>query len=136
MKDGAVRAARRLAGEAGGAVAVEFALVSVAFVSLLVGVCLVGLMAFSDLSLEWAVARGVRAAEIDKTATQSQVSTAINTYLHGAGLPNATVTYTTSMSGGVQFATIGANFTRSYTIPMLPTFSINFTSSAVVPQPG
>jgi len=136
MRDRAVRAARRLAGQTGGAVAVEFALVSVAFVSLLIGVCVVGLMAFSDLSLEWAVARGVRAAEIDKTTTQSQVSSAINGYLHGAGLPNATVTYSTATLGGVQFAYIGANFTRSYTIPMLPTFSVNFTSSAVVPQPG
>jgi Flp pilus assembly protein TadG len=122
--------------ETHGASAVEFALVSTAFISLVMGVCYIAIMLFNNMSLEWAMARAARIAEINKAATQSDIATAINTYLAANGLPNATVTYTSAVSGGLRSATIGASYSQTYDVPMISSFNIKFSSNIVVPQPS
>lgn len=116
-----------------GAVAVEFALVSTAFLAIVIGLCYVGIMLFNNMSLQWAVEKAARVAEINSAATQSDISTAVNSYLSSVGLPNATVTYSSSVSGGVTTATIQASYSQSYALPMISTFHINFSSNLTVP---
>ena len=127
---------RRFARDENGATAVEFALVSSAFLSLVIGICYLCIMLFNNMSLEWAMARASRLAEINKDATQSDIAQAINTYLLGAGLPVATVQYSSTVSGGLRTATIAANYSQTYVLPMISTFQINFSSNITVPQPG
>jgi Flp pilus assembly protein TadG len=119
-----------------GATAVEFAMVSSAFLTLVMGVCYLGLMLFNNMTLEWAVTRASRLAEINKAVTLSDISQAINGYLASSGLPNATVTYSSSVSGGLRSATIAAGFQQTFVVPMISTFQINFSSNITVPQPG
>jgi Flp pilus assembly protein TadG len=116
-----------------GAVAVEFALVSSAFFALLIGLCYLGVMLFNNMSLQWAVEKAARVAEINAAATQSDIQTAVNSYLSSVGLPNATVAYSSSVSNGVTTGTITASYSQSYTLPMISTFNINFSSNLSVP---
>jgi Flp pilus assembly protein TadG len=119
-----------------GATAVEFALVSTAFLSLVIGICYVAIMVFNNMSLEWALTKASRMAEIDKTVTQTDISQAVNSYLSSEGLPNATVTYSTSTSGGVRTAYIAAGYQRTFVLPMVSSFNITFSSNITVPQPS
>ena len=119
-----------------GATAVEFALVSSAFIALVLGICYVAIMLFNNLSLQWAVANASRLAEINKSVTQTTIAQAVNANLASMNLPNATVVYTSSVSGGLRTAVITAGYRQTYTLPMVSTFNINFSSSITVPQPG
>lgn len=120
-----------------GATALEFALVSTAFLSLVIGICYVAIMLFNNMGLEWALTKAARVAEINKAATQNDITTALNGYLAGMNLPNATVTYSSSVgSNGVRTANIGASYTQTYAVPMVHSFTINFSSAIVVPQPS
>ena len=116
-----------------GAAAVEFALVSTAFLSMAIGLCYIGIMLFNNMSLQWAVEKAARVAEINTAATQSDIASAVNSYLASEGLPNATVTYSSVVTGGATIATISASYSQSYTLPMISTFHINFSSNLSVP---
>jgi len=119
-----------------GATAVEFALVSSAFIALVLGICYVALMLFNNLSLDWALASASRVAEINKSVTQTAVAQAVNDRLASMALPNATVTYNSSVSGGLRTAVITASYDQTYTLPLVSTFNIHFSSSITVPQPS
>lgn len=119
-----------------GATAVEFALVSSALIALVLGICYVAIMLFNNLSLEWALANASRLAEINKSVTQATIAQAVNAHLASMDLPTATVQYTSSVSGGLRTAVITAGYSQTYTLPMVSTFQINFSSSITVPQPG
>ena len=128
---------RRFAADEGGATAVEFALVSVAFLTLVFGIIYVAIMVFNNMSLEWALTKASRLAEINKAVTQSDLSQAVNDYLSSAGLPNATVTYTsTTSSTGLRKAYIAASYQRTFVVPMVSSFDITFSSNITVPQPS
>lgn len=119
-----------------GATAVEFALVSSAFIALVLGICYVAIMLFNNLSLGWALSSASRLAEINKSVTQATIAQAVNAQLASMNLPTATVQYTSSVSGGLRTAQITAGYTQTYTLPLVSTFQINFSSSITVPQPG
>jgi Flp pilus assembly protein TadG len=115
------------------AAAVEFAIVSSAFISFVIGIAYLGLMLYTDLALHWALENGARLAEINTSTTQTAVAGAINGYLNGIGVPSATVTYTVTV-GTPTVAYINATLTQSYTIPMVKTFTITFSADTYVPQ--
>jgi Flp pilus assembly protein TadG len=126
----------RFLSDENGATAVEFALVSTAFLTLVIGICYVAIMVFNNISLEWALTKASRLAEINNTVTQTDISQAVNSYLSSTGLPNATVVYTSSTSGGVRTAYIAASYRRTFVLPMVSTFNITFSSNITVPQPS
>ena len=119
-----------------GATAVEFALVSSAFIALVLGICYVAIMLFNNLSLGWALANASRLAEINKSVTQTAITQAVNDRLSSMALPNATVSYNSSVSGGLRTAVITASYDQTYTLPLVSTFNIHFSSSITVPQPS
>ena len=92
-------------------------------------------MLFNNMSLDWAVARAARLAEINNAVSQSDISQAINNYLSSIGLPAATVQYSSTVVGGIRTAYIAANYSQSYVLPMISTFNIAFSSNITVPQP-
>ena len=125
--------ANRLIVDQDGAVAVEFALVSTAFIAVMFGLCYLGIMLFNNMSLQWAVEKAARVAEINNAATQTDIARAINSYLSSEGLPDATVTYTSSVSSGVTIATIQASYQQTYAVPLISTFNLTFSSNLSVP---
>lgn len=122
--------------EESGAAAVEFALVSVAFLSFLFVIVYMAIILFANATLQWAVDKGSRIVAINPAATQGQVSTAINDYLASAGAPAASVTYNVTQSGAIRTGNISASFTKSYTVPLINTFTIDYSAIASVPLNG
>jgi Flp pilus assembly protein TadG len=134
MKSGVLKIARRFRADSRGVAALEFAIVSTAFISFIMGICYISIMYFNRQSLDWAVQLAARQAEIDSSVTAAQLRTTINNYLNSVNLPNATVTYSVATVSGVKTASIGASFNQTYSVPFVHTFHITFTSSEAVPQ--
>ena len=129
----AMRNCRRLVRDEGGVAAVEFAIVSVAFFAFIFAIAYIGIIMFTNATLQWAVESGSRVAAINQSATQSDISEAINSYLASANAPPATVDYTVSQSGTLKTATISASFSESYSVPLFSTFNIDYNASTSVP---
>ena len=127
------RAWRRFAGDTGGTAAVEFALVSVAFFSLLFGIIFLAIFLYTNATLQWAISRAARLPEIDTAVSQSTIAAAINNDLLTAGITDASVTYSVSQSGGTQIGTISASFERTYSVPLVSTFDIHYSATTSVP---
>ena len=127
-------AIRRYRHDTDGATAVEFAIVSSVFLSVIMGIAYIGIMFFNKQSLDWAVQLASRQAEINSSITQAQLATTVNTYLNSVGLPDATVSYSVATSNGVKTASVGAQFAQSYSVPFVSTFNITFASNEAVPQ--
>jgi Flp pilus assembly protein TadG len=132
MKQRSFRTAWR---DAGGAAAIEFAIVGNAFLLLLFGTAYVAIMLWHEANLDWAVESGARVAVLNSAATQSDVSTAVNGYLASVGMGNATVAYTTSTTSGVTVGQITATKTEQFAVPFLSTYNITYNASANVPMP-
>jgi Flp pilus assembly protein TadG len=128
------RAVQRFRADHSGAAALEFAIVSGAFIAFIMGICYISIMYFNRQSLDWAVQLAARQAEINSSVTQGQLRTTINSYLSSVGLPNATVTYSVATSGGLKTASIAASFSQTYSVPFVHTFNVTFSSSEAVPQ--
>lgn len=121
--------------EDSGAAVVEFALVGNAFLILLIGTMYLGLMYWHSANLKWAVESAARVAVLNSSATQSDISTAVNNYLASVGMDSATVHYSVVSSGGVNVGEITASKTEEFIVPLLFTKDITFQASANVPQP-
>ncbi len=133
MRTRNLRLLARIAIEDSGAAAVEFALVSTAFITLVFGITYLSIMLNNKAMLQWAVEATLRKAAINTTVSQSQLTSDLNGYLSTAGLPNATVTYNV-VSGAIPVATLTGSFSQSYTIPFVSTFNITYSATAKVPQ--
>ena len=122
-----------IARQQGGAAAVEFAIVSSAFIAFILGIAYLGIMLYTDLAVHWALEKGARVAEIDTSTTQTAVAAAINGYLNGMGVSSATVTYTVTKPS-ITVAYITASLSKTYSIPLIKTFTITFSANTYVPQ--
>jgi len=116
-----------------GAAAIEFAMVSVAFIIMIFGITYLSIMLHHRATLQWAVESAIRKAAITTTVTQSTMQTTVNGYLTSAGMPNATTTYSVA-AGAIPVATLTSTFSQSYTIPFVATFNINYSATAKTPQ--
>jgi Flp pilus assembly protein TadG len=126
------RALRKFTRDDRGTAAVEFAIISTAFISLLMGVIYLAIILFTNVSLHYAVERGIRLAMINPAVSQSDITTEVNGYLTSTGLPSATVSY--SVSGTPATAHISATLARTYTVPLISTFNITYAADAYAAQ--
>jgi Flp pilus assembly protein TadG len=124
----------RLRADDSGAAAVEFALVSSAFITLIIGISYFAIMAYTRATLQWAVETTIRSAALNENITQAQLTTKLNANLAATHLPDATVNYSTAMVGTIKVATLTASFSQSYTIPFVGTFNHTYTATGKTPQ--
>ena len=126
----------RFVRNASGAAAVEFAIISVVFILMIFGIIYMGIILHTNATLQWAVENSVRSAVIAENTTQTQMTTKVNGFLTSVNMPSAdSVSY--SVAGTTPpIATLTANLSRSYTIPMLGTYTMNYTATAKMPQSG
>jgi Flp pilus assembly protein TadG len=118
-----------------GAAAIEFALVGNAFLLLLIGTIYLGIMYWHSANLTWAVESAARVAAVNSSATESDITTAVNDYLASVGMDSATVHYAVVNSNGVNVGEITASKTEEFVVPLLFTKDITYQASANVPQP-
>jgi Flp pilus assembly protein TadG len=118
-----------------GTAAVEFAIVSSAFITFVTGLCFAGIMLHSNAALQWSVETAIRRAALDPDVTQQQLQTDVNNLLTSNKMPPASsVAYSVATVNGVQVATLTASFTRKFTIPFVDTFNTTYTATATTPQ--
>jgi Flp pilus assembly protein TadG len=124
----------RFACATSGTAAVEFAIVSVVFILMIFGIIYLGIMLHTNSTLQWAVENSVRTAVITEGTTQAQMTTKVNNLLTSMNMPNAdSVSYNVAGTAP-PIATLTANLTRTYTIPLLGSYTINYTATAKMPQ--
>jgi len=124
----------RLRADESGAAALEFALVSSAFITLIFGIVYFSIMLHTKTTLQWAVETTIRQAAIDASVTQTQLTTTLNGHLAGTNMPNAVVSYSVATVGTVQVATLTGSFNRTFTIPFVGTFNTTYSATAKTPQ--
>ena len=129
-----LRSLAGLRGDETGAAAVEFALVSSAFVTFMFGIAYAAIMLHTNASLQWAVETTIRQAAINPSVTQTQLTTTLNTYLASTSLPSATTVSYTITAGTPPVANLTASFNRSFTIPFVSTFNHTYTATARMSQ--
>ena len=123
----------RLRDESGTA-AVEFAIVSSVFFTLVIGIAVSAMMLHSNAALQWAVETAARQASLNPAITQDELQTTVNNLLTQNKMPNATVNYSVADMNGVPVATLTASFTRTFHIPFADTFDTTYTATAKTPQ--
>ena len=117
-----------------GAAALEFALVSSAFITMIFGIVYFAIMLNTNATLQWAVETTIRQAAIDASVTQTQLTTTLNGHLAATNMPDATVNYSVATVGAMQVATLTGTFTRTFTIPFVGTFNTTYSATAKTPQ--
>jgi Flp pilus assembly protein TadG len=126
----------RFVRNASGAAAVEFAIISTVFIMMIFGIIYFGIILHTNATLQWAVENSVRSAVIAESTTQTQMTTKVNGFLSQMKMPNAdSVSYNVAGTAP-PIATLTANLTRTYTIPMLGSYTMNHTATAKMPQSG
>ena len=123
----------RLRDESGTA-AVEFAIVSSVFITLVIGLAFSAIMLQSNAALQWAVETAARQASLNPNITQDELQTSVNNLLAQNKMPNASVTYSVADINGVPVATLTASFTRTFHVPFVDTFDTTYTATARTPQ--
>lgn len=118
-----------------GAVAVEFALVVPAFLVMLLGIVWAGWIVYNANSVHHALAMGARVLQLKPTTTQSELQTYVRNQADlGENTKQIIVTLTFDpVSGGTQLAQTTATFPLTFTIPLMGTYSISYTTSMTVP---
>ena len=124
----------RLRANQSGTAAVEFAIVSSVFITLVIGLAFASIMLHSNAALQWAVETAARQASLKPDITQDELQIAVNNLLTQNKMPNADVTYSVADMDGVPIATLTASFTRTFHIPFVDTFETTYTATARTPQ--
>src|SRR5262249_229331 len=117
-----------------GAAAVEFAIVSTAFLSLVLGISYLGIMLFTNLSMHWAVEKAVRLAMLNPSVSLATLSAEVNNYLASVGLPTATVSYSIAQQGTIPTGHVSATMAQTYVVPLIGTFNLTYVADAYIAQ--
>jgi Flp pilus assembly protein TadG len=126
----------RLTRDESGAAAVEFAIVSVAFITFIFGIAFTALMLHSNATLQWVVETTIREAALNPNITQAQMRTAVNDLLISMKMPPASSVDYNVTEGAIPVANLTASFNRTFTIPFVATFNNTYTATARMSQSG
>ena len=133
----ASRWGRRFASDRRAASAVEFAIVGPLLIALLLAIVTFGWTMNCIHSLRLALEESARALQLNQTLTESQLATMVKTKLQSIGDPNVTVTLAADTSvPGVTAKRISGVYNFSLVLPFLPTRTLSFSTSVVVPLGG
>ena len=117
--------------------AIEFAIVAPLLVGLLIAIITFGWAMNCIHSLRLALEESARALQLNQTLTESQLATMVKTKLQSIGDPNVTVTLAADTSvPGVTAKRISGVYNFSLVLPFLPTRTLSFSTSVVVPLGG
>lgn len=118
-----------------GASALEFAMTLPAFVMLVFGTIQMGYAFFCGSTVQYALERVAREVMVDSSMTQSVVQSHFDTQLKSMKGPKATISYTVDDTGPIPIAQLTATYNHKVVIPLVPEFTLTFTSDTRVPQP-
>ena len=117
-----------------GTSAIEFALVMPVFLGMALGVFWMGWVAYSTHSVHHALEMGARALQLKPTTTQSELQTLVrNNVVLGDDAQHISVTLSFDpVSGGTQLAHATATYPLTFTVPLVGTYSVTYSTSMTV----
>jgi Flp pilus assembly protein TadG len=115
---------------------VEFAIVSVAFITFIFGISFTALMLHTNATLQWVVETSVRDAALNPNITQGQVRAAVNDLLTAMKMPTANSVEYNVTADTIPVANLTASLNRTFTIPFVGTFNNTYTATARMSQSG
>jgi Flp pilus assembly protein TadG len=124
----------RLTRDESGAAAVEFAIVSVVFITFIFGIAFTALMLHTNATLQWVVETTIREAALNPNITQAQMRTAVNDLLASMKMPGASSVDYNVTADAIPVANLTASFNRTFTIPFVGTFNNTYTATARMSQ--
>lgn len=130
-----VSAKRFLAHDAGGAAAVEFAMIAPVLFTSIVGLLMLGMAYYEGATLQWSLERTLRAAMIDPSMTASDIEAALNERLETIGSPDIDFSYVIDNSGSVSMAVVTAGYEVPLRVPFVPDMALHFSAESVAPAP-
>lgn len=130
-----VSAKRSLAHDAGGAAAVEFAMIAPVLFTSIVGLLMLGMAYYEGATLQWSLERTLRAAMIDPSMTASDIEAALNERLEAIGSPDIDFSYVIDNSGSVSMAVVTAGYEVPLRVPFVPDMALHFSAESVAPAP-
>jgi Flp pilus assembly protein TadG len=116
-----------------GSAAIQFAIVAPAFLALVFGIIYLGMIYFDTQTLQTAVESAGRMISLNSSVTQDQLKTAIQNQLGVIGSPTITVSYTTATINGQNVGHLTATMTRTYIVPLITTYNMNYTAETYLP---
>jgi Flp pilus assembly protein TadG len=130
-----VSARRSLSRDAGGAAAVEFAMIAPVLCTCIVGMLMLGMAYYEGATVQWSLERTLRAAMIDPEVTGSEIEAALNQQLETIGSPEIDFSYVIDETGSVPVAVATANYEVPLHVPFVPDLALHFSAESVAPAP-
>jgi Flp pilus assembly protein TadG len=126
--------AKKFIRDSRGNAAVEFALVFPLFLIFIFGTFYIGWVTYGTYTVHHAVVQSARILQLNPTTTQGQLQTFVRSKVDAVGgSSNVTVTLTMgAASNGTQLARATATYPMSFVVPLLGTYSFNYTTSTTV----
>ncbi len=126
---------RSLARDAGGAAAVEFAMIAPVLFTCIVGMLMLGMAYYEGATVQWSLERTLRAAMIDPDITGDEIEAALNERLETIGSPEINFSYVIDETGSVPIAIATANYDVPLHVPFVPDLALHFSAESVAPAP-
>jgi Flp pilus assembly protein TadG len=128
---------KHFAGDQRGTSAIEFAIVAPLLVGLLVAIITFGWAMNCIHGLRLALEESARALQLNNSLTEAQLATMVRAKLQAIGDPDVTVTLAADTSvPGVSAKRISGVYNFSIALPFLPTRTLTYSTSVVVPLSG
>ena len=116
-----------------GSPAVEFALTAPLFIIMLFGILHLGWAFHCGASVQYALERGARTVMINGALTEAHVRASMQAFLGDVASDAFDVTLEKTTISGVDVDRITATYPHLVEIPLIPTFTLTFSSVSVVP---
>ncbi|MGD9979271.1 MAG: TadE/TadG family type IV pilus assembly protein [Hyphomonadaceae bacterium] len=128
--------AKRIAHDASGASAVEFAMIAPVLLTCIVGMLMLGMAYYEGATVQWSLERTLRAAMIDPEVTEADIEERLAEQLEAIGSPEIDFSYVVDDSGAVPLAVATANYEVPLNVPFVPDLALHFSAESVAPAPG
>lgn len=128
--------AKRIAGDASGAAAVEFAMIAPMLLTCIVGILMLGMAYYEGATVQWSLERTLRAAMIDPDVTEADIEQQLAEQLESIGSPEIDFSYVIDQSGAVPVAVATADYEVPLHVPFVPDLALHFSAESVAPAPG
>lgn len=118
-----------------GATAAEFALVLPVFAAMVLGLFQFGWTQHCASSLRFALERAGRSLMLNPALTETQLQAMVQAELAVGADPNVTVELDVAGSGPNRVASLSGAYVRSFGIPGMATFPVNYQTVVTTPLP-
>jgi Flp pilus assembly protein TadG len=126
---------RRFRRDAGGAAAVEFAIVVPVFLAIMMTIWEFGFAQHKLSSIRFAMENASRSLLVNNALTEAQLSTQVKSQLSSIADNNVTITLTSTTVSGATVKKLTGTYTSSIGIPGMATIPISWSTVVSTPMP-